>query len=100
MNEFNAQQQPKITWEPTFIVAKAYLDQLARSKGISPARLAAVKTAIGRADRNNPDRAALTQLDTIASQLEQDAGAVSGRDADRLRALAAAIKGRAARLRG
>ena len=100
MSEFNAQQQPKIAWEPTFMVARAYLDQLTRSKGISPARLAAVKTAIDRADRSNPDRAAVTQLDTIATQLEQDAGAANGRDADRLRALAATIKGRALRLRG
>ncbi len=79
---------------------KAYLDQLTRSNGIPAARLNAVKSAIDRADRNNPDRAAVAQLDTIASQLEQDAATASGRDADRLRALAATIKGRAARLRG
>ena len=35
-----------------------------------------------------------------AAQLEQDAAAVEGRNADRLRALAATLRGRAARLRG
>jgi hypothetical protein len=99
-NEFNAQQQPKVSWPPTFIVAKAYLDQLTRSKGITPARANAVKTAIDRADRTNPQRASLDQLDTLANQLEQDAATATGRDADRLRALAATLKGRTARLRG
>jgi hypothetical protein len=99
-NEFNAQQQPRATFPPTFIVAKAYLDQLTRSKGIASARASAVKAAIDRADRSNPDRAALDQLDTLANQLEQDATTATGRDADRLRALAATIKGRTARLRG
>jgi hypothetical protein len=99
-NEFNVQQQPRATFPPTFIVAKAYLDQLTRSQGISSARVSAVKAAIDRADRNNPDGAALDQLDTLANQLEQDAASATGRDADRLRALAATIKGRTARLRG
>ena len=98
--EFNAQQQPKVTWPPTFIVAKAYLDQLTRGKAVTPARANAVKSAIDRADRSNPDRASLDQLDTVANQLEQDAATVTGHDADRLRALAATIKGRTARLRG
>ena len=28
--EFNSQQQPKVTWPPSFVVAKAYLDQMVR----------------------------------------------------------------------
>jgi hypothetical protein len=100
LTEFNAQQQPKVVFPPTFIVARAYLDQLNRSKGISPARANAVKSAIDRADRNDPPRAALDQLDTLANQLEADAKAASARDADRLRVLAATLKGRTARLRG
>jgi hypothetical protein len=100
LTEFNAQQQPKVVFPPTFIVARAYLDQLNRSKAIAPARANAVKSAIDRADRNDPPRAALDQLDSLANQLETDAKAASARDADRLRALAATIKGRTARLRG
>jgi hypothetical protein len=100
MTEFNAQQQPQITFPATFIVARAYLDQLNRSKGISAARAEAVKSAIDRADRGNPNRAALDQLDAVATQLDADANNANTLDAKRLRALAATLKGRAARLRG
>jgi hypothetical protein len=81
---FNAQQQPKVTWPASPIVARAYLDQLARSKAIQPERAAAVKAALDRQDR--------PKLRSLAAELEQDAGAASGRDAARLRALAAALK--------
>jgi hypothetical protein len=100
MNEFNAQQQPKVTFPADFIVARAYLDQLTRSKGIAPARASSVKSAIDRASGDRPGAAALDQLDKIAGELEQDATTASGRDADRLRWLAATIKGRTAKLRG
>ena len=33
---FNAQQQTRITWPASTLVARAYLDQLARTKGICP----------------------------------------------------------------
>ena len=100
MNTFNAQQQPRVVHPPTFIVARAYLDQLTRSKALPPARLTAIKSAIDRTDRNNPDRASLDQLDTLATQLDADAASATGHDAERMRALAATIKGRTARLRG
>jgi hypothetical protein len=38
------------------------------------------------------------QLNAVATQLEGDAGAATGRDAVRLRSLAATIKGRTAKL--
>ena len=63
-----------------------------------------MKSALDRADglRTGKERnaaAALDQLDTLAAQLESDAAAASGRDAVRLRSLAATLKGRAAKLR-
>jgi hypothetical protein len=99
-NEFNAQQQPKVSWPATVTVARAYLDQLNRSKGIAPARATAVRSALDRLDRAGGNRAALDQIEAVAGQLESDANAASDRDADRLRALAATIKGRTERLRG
>ncbi len=99
MTEFNAQQQPRATWQPSFVVARAYLDQLTRSKGIAAERAAAVNNAIDRADRRSPGRGDLDRLDTVATQLERDAAAASGRDADRLRLLASTIKARVGRLR-
>jgi hypothetical protein len=102
--ELNTQQQTRIVWPPSVTVARAYLDQLTRSKGIPPERARAVKTALDRADtlRTGQERGAaatLDQLDALAAHLETDAGAASGRDAMRLRSLAATIKGRVARLR-
>ncbi len=98
--EFNAQEQPRVTWPANFIVARAYLDQLTRSKAIAPARATALKTALDRAEGDHPSRAAIDQLDTLANDLEKDAAAARDRDADRLRSLAATIKGRTAKLRG
>ncbi len=43
VEEFNAQKQPKVTWPASFIVAKAYLDQLERARTIAPARAAALR---------------------------------------------------------
>jgi hypothetical protein len=102
--ELNTQEQQKIVWPAATPVARAYLDQLTRSKGIQPERARAVKAAIDHADgiRTGKERgagAALDQLDAVAGQLESDASAASGRDAMRLQALAATLKGRAAKLR-
>ena len=102
--ELNTQEQQKIVWPAALPVARAYLDQLTRSKGIQPERARAVKAAIDKADsiRTGKERGAaavLDQLDAVATQLEGDAGAATGRDAMRLKALAATIKGRTAKLR-
>jgi hypothetical protein len=102
--DFNAQEQPKITWPATTVVARAYLDQLNRSKSLTPARASAVKQALEKIDdiRTGKERnaaATLDQADAVAAQVESDAAAATGRAADRMRALAATIKGRTARLR-
>jgi hypothetical protein len=99
LTEFNSQQQPRATWPATFVVARAYLDQLTRSKALAADRITALKAAIDRGDRREPARGDLDQLDTLAAQLERDAGAAKGRDAVRLRSLAETIKARTARLR-
>jgi hypothetical protein len=104
-DETNTQLQTKIVWPASSPVALSYVDQLTRSGGIQPARARAVKSALDRADgvRSGDQKssaAAVEQLDALARQLEGDAGAASGRDAARLRALAATVKGRAAKLRG
>jgi hypothetical protein len=103
--ELNTQYQTKVVWPASSVVALAYVDQLTRSGAIQPARVRAVKAALDRADalrngKENGATAVLEQLDAVAGQLESDAGAATGRDAARLRSLAATLKGRAARLRG
>jgi hypothetical protein len=102
---FNAQQQAKVTWAPTIIVARAYLDQLVRSNAVNATRAAAMRATFDRADaiRTGQERGAaevLNQLTTLAAELDRDAASASGHDAQRLRALAETLRGRAARLRG
>jgi hypothetical protein len=82
--EFNAQQQPRVSWPATAVVARSYLDQLTRSKGIAAARAAAVTTALGKSNR--------AQLASLAAEIEKDAAAATGADASRLRALATTLK--------
>jgi hypothetical protein len=93
-----------VAWPSSSVVARAYVDQLNRGKGIQAERARAVTTALERADkiRSAKDRdaaAAREQLESLASQLEGDAGAASGANAARLRSLAATLKGRTATMR-
>ena len=102
--EFNPQQQPKVVWPASSVVARAYLDQLTRSQGIQPDRASAVTAALERVDRLRSGRddcaaAVLDELDALAKRLEGDAGKATGRDAMRLRSLASTLNGRAAGLR-
>jgi hypothetical protein len=102
--ELNTQLQTKVAWPPSAAVARAYLDQLTRSKGINAERARALKDALDKADdvRTGKEKnaaATLDQLEAVVKQLEGDAGSASGRDAARLHALAETIKGRVAKLR-
>jgi hypothetical protein len=104
LTEFNAQQQTRITWPSTSVVALAYVDQLTRSKALQPDRISAIKTALSRADRIKSARdkgaaAAAEQLEALATQLAGDASAASDADAKRMRSLAETLKGRTVALR-
>ncbi len=104
-DELNTQQQSKVVWPASAVVARAYIDQLTRTKAIQPERARAVRAALERADgiHSGQDRnaaAVLDQLDSLTKELEADAGAAGGRDAARLKALAETVKARTARLRG
>jgi hypothetical protein len=98
--EFNSQNQPKVTWPPSFVVAKAYLDQMERGKTIDPTRATALRAALDRGDtRAGRSAASLDELEQLATALETDAAAPGARDAARMKGMAAAIKARTARLR-
>jgi hypothetical protein len=102
--ELNTQQQAKIVWPASSVVALAYVDQLTRSRSLQPERARAVKNVLERVDglrtgKENGGGTILDQADALAAQLESDAAAASGRDAVRLRSLAATIKGRTSRMR-
>jgi len=89
LDYLNTQGQPKLTWPPTFALARAYADQLARNEGLASARLAAVRQALASAEgaSGSARSSALTQL---ASQLDGDAG--SARDGAKVRLLAGAVR--------
>jgi hypothetical protein len=103
-DKFNAQQQARIAWPASTVVARAYLDQLTRTKGILPSRADAARDTLRRADwlqtgRERNAAMVLDRLDRLATQLESDAGAARERDAVRLRSLAATIRELAAGVR-
>jgi hypothetical protein len=103
MNELNVQMQPKIVWPANTVVARAYIDQLNRTKGIQPARAKAITDALGRADkiRSAKDKSAAAvakELEGLAAQLDRDATSVSGQDAARFRLLANLVKERSSKL--
>jgi hypothetical protein len=91
VDEQNTQEQARIVWPATNEVALAYLDQLTRTSGIRPDRAAAVRAALEKSDGR--------QLDALADRIGRDAAGSKGRDAQRLKALAETLKGRATKLR-
>ena len=98
--EFNSQNQPRYVWPPSFVVAKAYLDQLVRGKAIDGPRATTLRAALDRGDtRAGRSAASLDELNTLAADLRRDAAAPDAADAKRYKAMAEAITARTARLR-
>ena len=89
---FNPQNQPAIVWPASFVVARAYLDQLARYNGLSRDRTTSLGHELDRIEKLSGDdrRSALTQL---ASNLEKDPAHTTE---SRVRALAGVLKDLAA----
>jgi hypothetical protein len=89
LDYLNTQGQPKFTWPPSFVLARAYVDQLERTNGLASARIAAVRQALASAESasGTQRRDALSQL---ATQL--DADAATSADAAKVRTLAAAVR--------
>ncbi|HXW08759.1 MAG TPA: hypothetical protein VD833_26245 [Vicinamibacterales bacterium] len=98
---FNAQQQSRIAWPATPVVAQAYLDQLARTQGLPAARIDVVRAALERLERTTAavNGGPAAEVESLARDLEAGAPAAPPRDASRLRALAATLRGVAARTR-
>src|SRR5690606_7553800 len=80
---FNAQEQQEIVWPATFALARAYLDQLERGRGMEGARIDAVRGELARIEgmSGNGRTSALQEL---AGQLDADAGRATDRDRARL----------------
>ena len=76
LDYFNTQDQPKITWPASFVVARAYVDQLERSNGLTALRLKAVRQELDRAEKAT-GQARRDALNALASALGQDAATSS-----------------------
>ena len=89
MDYLNSQGQPQFAWTPSFALARAYVDQLERSRGLSAARIGAVRQALQAAERAS-GAARTTALTRLATSVEGDAAGSS--DAAKVRMLAGAVR--------
>ncbi len=94
MEEYNPQTQPKIVWPAAFPVVRSYLDQLVRNEGLPAARTTAISAALKDAEAASgaARQTALTRLATTV-----DADVANAKDANRVRAMAQAIRDLAAK---
>jgi hypothetical protein len=100
-DELNVQQQGRATWPASFVVAKAYLDQLVRSKSMTADKAKALGAQMDAAEKGS-GRARTTALDQLAklvAQAEAEGSRFVDRDAMRLKAMADVVKARSAQLR-
>jgi hypothetical protein len=85
---FNTQGQPKLTWPPSFVVARAYVDQLERSGGLTVGRVQAIRDQLNLAERNT-GASRRDMLGRLASTLELDVSMST--DKPKVRKLAALV---------
>jgi hypothetical protein len=85
----NAQGQPKMSWPPSFSLAKAYVDQLERNKCMKADRIAAVRAGIDNAEKAN-GAARRDALSALATQI--DGEAKSSCDAPKMQKLSSAMR--------
>ncbi|MEQ1856698.1 MAG: hypothetical protein ABL963_09515 [Longimicrobiales bacterium] len=85
----NAQSQPRYEWPATFALARAYVDQLERSGGLSGARVTSTREVL-RAAEAASGAARRDALSRLASELEGSAGG-SG-DGGKVRSLAETVR--------
>jgi hypothetical protein len=88
-DSWNTQGQRKFVWPASFALSGAYVDQLERSGGLSPARIADVRKALKNA-QGASGSARSQMLTTLAASLGTDAGSSS--DAAKVQTLAASLK--------
>jgi hypothetical protein len=84
----NVQGQAKVVWPPSLSLARAYLDQLERSKGLEAGRISAVRHELASAEKAS-GAARRTALTHLASELE--AYSAGAGDAAKVKTLAGAV---------
>ena len=89
LDYLNTQGQPHFVWPASFALARAYVDQLERSKGLSSGKIASTRKALADAEKASGS-ARSAALTTLATQLDGDANGSS--DAVKVRTLAASVR--------
>jgi hypothetical protein len=93
VSELNVQNQQKIEWAPSLVVAKAYLDQLSRSQALPAKQIASLQKAIKSAESSHMNKNKVAKLQGMAPSVEQSAGtAKTPADSARIHALAEILK--------
>ena len=83
MSQMNPQYQEKVVYPPTFVTGKAYVDQLARTNALTPAKATALIAAM--------DKKKTKELKAFAATLNKDAATAQPADGARMTALAAIL---------
>jgi hypothetical protein len=92
-DELNVQNQQKLAWPSNLVVARAYVDQLARSKALPEKRIAELRAQIDRTEKSKMNKKQVAKLNELASTLENDvAKSPDQNDSKRAAALAEILK--------
>ena len=90
--ELNVQNQQKLEWPATLVVAKAYVDQIERSQALPAKKIADLRKAIAAAEASHLNKGKVKKLSGMAPSLDKSAAAASPTDAARLHALAEVLR--------
>jgi len=89
----NVQNQERIEWPRTLVVAKAYVDQLERSQGLPSDQIAALRKAIQSTESSHLSKSSLANLKSLGMSLDKSAATTqSAADSTRVQALAEILK--------
>lgn len=93
VDELNVQNQQKLEWPATLVVAKAYVDQLSRSQALSAGQISKLQKSIASAETSHMNPKSMTKLKAMAPSLEKNAAkAKTPADAKRMTGLADVLK--------
>ena len=92
VSELNVQNQQKFEWPRKLVVAKAYIDQLERSKALPTDQILNLRQAIRSAESSKLNATELAKLRNLAPSLETVARTKGEADTNRLHALAEILK--------
>jgi hypothetical protein len=91
--ELNVQNQQRVEWPRTLVIAKAYVDQLDRTRSLAADRVGALRQAIERAETSKLDKKSRNELKKLASDLQKGSSAAkTPADAARMASLAEILK--------